>query len=391
MGGLTGAAGGIPALRVAHLIESDGPGGAERVVADIATHLQAAGAFNVVVLPAEGEGWLARQLAGSSVAVEHFRLDAPVSPGCARSLAALFRRYRIDVAHSHEFSMAVYGSWAARRAGIPHVITMHGSQYYAARLRRRLAMRAAVACSGRTVAVSNALADRMSEDLRMSRARIGTIPNGVRHVISERSSVRDELRLGPADRLVVAVGNLYPVKGHRHLVDALGLLAARHASLHVAICGRGDLEAALAAQARALGIAAKVHLLGLRSDVAGVLAAGDLFVHPSVSEGLPLALLEAMFASRPIVASDVGEIRAALAGGEAGMLVEPGSPAAIASAIDRLLSDPHLARTLAERASRRAHDEYDVSRMVRRYVAAYAELLDRRAHRCAARSEAHVA
>ena len=390
MAGMTGATDSGAPLRIAHLIESDGPGGAERVVADLAAHLQASGAFNVVVLPADGEGWLARQLTGTGVTIEHFHLNAPVSPACARALAALFQRYRIHVAHSHEFSMAVYGSWAARRAGVRHLITMHGSRYYADRFRRRLAMRAAIACSGRTVAVSKRLADRLSEDLGISRARIEIIPNGVRHVVPERSRVREELYLGAGDRLLVAVGNLYAVKGHRHLIDALALLVPRHPRLHLAICGRGDLEGALSAQARDLGITSRVHLLGLRSDVAGVLAAADIFVHPSISEGLPLALLEAMFAARPIVASAVGEIGSALADGTAGLLVPPCDPAALASAIDRLLSDADLARTLADRASRRARMEYDVTQMVRRYVAQYAELLRPRPAGRAARSEAHV-
>src|SRR6266496_4387638 len=75
-------------------------------------------------------------------AIEQFRIAHPVSPACARSLAAAFRRHRIVLAHSHEFSMAVYGAWASWYAGVPHVITMHGSRYYAARFRRRVALRA---------------------------------------------------------------------------------------------------------------------------------------------------------------------------------------------------------------------------------------------------------
>jgi hypothetical protein len=140
-------------LRIAHLIECDGPGGAERVVAHLATTLQAAGAYNLAILPANGEGWLARELAGSGVAIEYFQLNRPVSPACARSLADAFRRHDIEVAHSHEFSMAVYGSWASWLAGVQHVITMHGSRYYAGRPQRRVAMRAAVALSSATVAV----------------------------------------------------------------------------------------------------------------------------------------------------------------------------------------------------------------------------------------------
>ena len=384
---MTPACGEVSGLRIAHLIESDGPGGAEHVIVQLATALQGAGAQNVVFLPARGEGWLARQLEGSGVAVEYFRLERPLSPACARALTVSLRQRRIDVAHSHEFTMAVYGAWAAWRAGIPHVITMHGGPYYAGRLQRRLAMRAAVSLSGGAVAVSTPLARHMSRHLWLPLSRIATIPNGVRYVRPERTVLRDELRLGPDDRLLVAVGNLYPVKGHRHLIDAVALLGARHPTLHVAIAGRGEAAEALAACAREHGLGERLHLLGLRSDVAAVLAAADLFVLPSLSEGLPLALLEAMFAGRTIVASEVGEIAVALAHGEAGVLVEPGNPAALADAIDRLLRDPARARRLGECAARRAAEEYDVSRMVTRYVETYQRLIRRRAARRPARSD----
>jgi glycosyltransferase involved in cell wall biosynthesis len=360
-------------LRIAQLIESDGPGGAERVVADLATNLQAAGTETVVFVPAHGEGWLARQLAGSGVDVEHFHLETPVLPACARSLAAAFRRRRIDIAHSHEFSMAIYGAWASWLAGSQHVITMHGSRYYAQRLQRRIAMRAAVALSRRTVAVSRELASHLSRDLLVAPAAITTIPNGVRATAADGSGVREELGLGADDRLVVAIGNLYPVKGHVHLIDAMALLAERHPTLHLAICGRGDLEGALRLRARSRGIGNRVRLLGLRADVPAVLAAADLFALPSISEGLPLALLEAMFAGRPIVATDVGDVRAAL-GCEAGVLVAPGDPSALALAIDALLAQPERARDLGNRARVRARGLFDVSNMVRAYSAIYDQL-----------------
>jgi glycosyltransferase involved in cell wall biosynthesis len=362
--------------RIAQLIESDGPGGAERVVVDLALGLQASGSRSVVFLPADGEGWLARQLEGSGVAIEYFRLDRPVSPACARSLAAAFRRHRIAIAHSHEFSMAVYGALGSWLAGGPHVITMHGSRYYARRLQRRAALRAALALSGATVAVSKHLADAMSHDLLVPRSQIATISNGVRHASADGTPIRDQLRLGAGDRLLVSVGNLYAVKGHVHLIDALALLADRHPAVHLAICGRGDLESALLARARELRLP-NVHLLGLRADVAAVLAAADVFVLPSLSEGLPLALLEAMFAGCPIVASDVGEVAAALGHGEAGALVEAGNPAALAASLDSLLSDPARARVLGERARARAAAEYDVSHMVRCYRSIYDRLLTR--------------
>src|SRR4051812_40351534 len=224
-------------LRIAHLIESDGPGGAERLVAGLARTLQDAGARNVVFLPADGEGWLARELAGSGVDIETYRLDRPLSPACARSLSASFRRYRIDVAHSHEFTMAVYGAWASWYAGVPHVITMHGSRYYAGRLQRRGGRGTAVAGPPRRGGVLHQLGDAISRDLLIRRSRIAMIRNGVRFAPAAGSTLREELSLAPGDRLLVALGNLYPVKGHCHAIDALASLIGRHPGLHLAIAG----------------------------------------------------------------------------------------------------------------------------------------------------------
>jgi glycosyltransferase involved in cell wall biosynthesis len=272
----------------------------------------------------------------------------------------------------------VYGAWAARRAGVPHVIAMHGGRYYAQRLRRRLALRAAVALSARTVAVSEDSTRRLVRDLHLAPGRVATIPNGVPYAPPERVRLREELGLGAADRLLVSVGNLYPVKGHLFLVEALARVARQHPTAHLAIAGRGEQEPALRACAEAHGIADRVHLLGLRADVPAVLAAADVFVLPSLSEGLPLALLEAMLAGRPIVSSNVGEVAVALAHGEAGVLVPPGDAAALAGALDRVLRDREASAQLGARAARRAAAEYELSRMVARWVSLYEVVLGER-------------
>jgi glycosyltransferase involved in cell wall biosynthesis len=362
-------------VRFAHLIESDGPGGAERVVASLAVELQSAGAENVVFVPAAGEGWLANELGGTGVQVEPFRLERPLSPAFARWLAATLRRHRVTLAHSHEFTMAVYGAWAARQAGIPHVFTMHGGRYYAERLRRRLALRVAAGLSRSVAAVSQSVARHLIRDLWIRASRIVTIPNGARRRPVGQASLREELKLGTADQLAVTVGNLYSVKGHGYLLDALGSLTERFPRLHVAIAGRGELEDRLRARARELRVDERFHLLGLRSDIGTLLAGADVFVMPSLSEGLPLALLEAMLAGRPIVATAVGDIPTALMGGQAGVLVPPGDAGALADALAGLLSDPGQARQLGAAAAARAAEEYTIGRMLERYRALYTHAL----------------
>jgi glycosyltransferase involved in cell wall biosynthesis len=360
---------------IAHLIESDGPGGAERVLATIATALQAAGWANVAFLPAGGEGWLSRELTAAGVPVEYLHRTGPYNARRVGELTAAFRAHGVTLVHSHEFTMGVYGAGAAWRARARHVITMHGSEYFGERMRRRLALRAAVGLGAALVAVSQRLADRLATRLRLPVDRVLTIPNGVRPPTVGISTLRLELGLETDDRLVLAVGNLYPVKGHRHLVDAVALLASRHPRLHVAIAGRGELEAELRARAATLGVAHRVHLLGLRDDIGNLLAGADLFALPSLAEGLPLALLEAMSAGLPIVASDVGDVGVALAGGEAGRLVPPGDPGALAGALDLLLRRPAAARGYGERAARRVSAEYGQDRMTARYVGVYRKLL----------------
>jgi glycosyltransferase involved in cell wall biosynthesis len=364
----------IRGARIAQLIESDGPGGAERTAVNLASVLQDEGCYSLLILPARGEGWLGREAAAAGLPTEYFDLDHPISPRGAQWLEQTFRKHRITLAHSHEFTMTVYSAWAAWRAGIGHVATMHGSRYYAERLRRRLALRAAFTLGGQFVAVSNQLATHLSRDLWIRQTSIRTIPNGVRWNSSACPSVRDELRLGSTDTLILAVGNLYPVKGHQHLIEALARLTERRPNAHVAIAGRGELEDSLRTQAHMLGLEDHVHLLGLRSDIPALLTAADVFALPSISEGLPLALVEAMFAGRPIVASDVGEVRTVLNDGEAGLLVEPGNAEQLARALDGLLSHPDEAKRLGDAAARRAGTDYDVARMVARYAEVYQQL-----------------
>src|SRR6266536_1882531 len=360
---------------IAHLIETNGPGGAERMLASMAAELQATGIRNVLIAPAEGERWLQRELSGTGVQLESFRLERPISPASARWLAAVLRRHRVTLAHSHEFTMAVYGSWAARQAGVPHLFTMHGGRYYAERLRRRIALRVAANLSGAVVAVSESLARHLSRDLWLRASRTITIPNGVRPAPALPSSLRRELAL-PADTLlVVAIGNLYPVKGHRFLLETLGLLRTTVPQLHVAIAGRGALEGPLRARAAELGVADRFHLLGLRADVGNVLAGANVVVLPSLSEGVPLALLEAMLAARPIIATAVGEGPTVLDQGRAGVLIPPGDATALADALRGLLADSQRGQQLSVAALTRATEHYTLARMMERYVALYASVL----------------
>lgn len=357
---------------VAHLIETDGPGGAERVFAYLVSRLAEEGFHNVVLLPADGEGWLAGQLPNAHVNVVHVPLlGAPIRRSMAAVTAAL-RKFRPAVVHSHEFTMAVLGGAACWHLHIPHVITMHGGRYYATRLYRRVATGLVARAAYQLVAVSRSFARHLGNDLWLAPAAIRVIPNGIPPVPRVAPTLRTELGLPQTAKLVVTVGNLYPVKGHSYLLHAAAALADdMRGNVHVIIAGRGAEEQRLGTLASALGIESRVHLLGLRDDVANILRSADVFALPSLSEALPLALLEAMRAALPIVATEVGEVPAVLESGRAGLLVAPGDASALADALNVLLTDPRQARDLARRAERVATEHYSIERMVESYLELY--------------------
>ncbi|HMI57260.1 MAG TPA: glycosyltransferase [Gemmatimonadaceae bacterium] len=184
------------------------------------------------------------------------------------------------------------------------------------------------------------------------------------------TGLRSELGLAPGELLIVSVGNLYPVKGHAVLIDALAKLRDRR-GWRVAIAGRGEEEPRLRAQAAAAGIGDRVHLLGFRDDIADILAAGDLFTMPSLSEGLPLALVEAMSFGLPVVVTRVGGVPEVVTDGVEGFLVPPSDPGALAAALGALLDDASRRRQMGEAARTRALRDYALSTMADRYERLY--------------------
>lgn len=357
-------------LRIALMLECDGPGGAELMMLDLATELRGRGHTVLPVGLANGTGWLGARFEAAGFRSESFELRRPIDFAAVRELTSLLRDFGANVVHSHEFTMAIYGAAAAPRAGARHVITMHGGIYYAAALRRRLAMRWAARRSDALVGVSLATANALQRTLGIAPPRLQIVPNGIPLRVGTRDRVRRELSMAPGELLIVAVGNLYPVKGHAVLLDALATLRNRR-GWRLAIAGRGEEEASLRAQAAAAGIADRTHILGFRDDVPDILAAGDVFAMPSLSEGLPLALVEAMSFGLPVVVSRVGGIPEVVTNDVDALLVPPSDVGALAGALRNLLEDPILRRRLGEAARTRARRDYAISAMVDRYEQLY--------------------
>ncbi len=359
--------------RIALLLETDGPGGAEVMLLQLADELRRRGHEVIPVGPKGREGWLSSELLRRGYALAQYNLNGPLDLTGYRGLRQILAERRIEIAHSHEFTMAVYAGHAARALGIPHVITMHGDSWASRALRRRIAMRWAFRNSRAVIAVSKATHGDFVERLGIRPAAMQTIPNGILFTPGDREPVRRELGLGGDDLLTIAVGNLSPRKGHITLLRAMAALQqhpkAKH--WHVAIAGSGEEEQNLRSFARESGIEPRVHLLGTRRDIPNILAASDIFTMPSHWEGLPVALLEAMFSAKPIVASGISGIPEAITDGVHGLLTPPGDVAAVAKGLERFLLDPAARRSFGAAALERATSTFHVSAMTDAYERAY--------------------
>jgi glycosyltransferase involved in cell wall biosynthesis len=359
--------------RIALLAETGGAGGAERMMVHLGDELLRRGHEVIPVLPTGRDPWMVDQFSNRGCAPEMFT----ATPGSSdlKALAqmiGIFRRRRVDVVHTHEFFTSVYGGAAARLLRKPQVITMHGGRYYASSKHRKTALRWMSRGSRAVVGVSEATATELAEQLGIARARVQVVHNGVRPEAGQREPVRRELGVADDETLVVAVGNLYPVKAHIVLLRALaGMRNVGDARWRLAIAGRGGEEAALRAFVGEHDLGDRVHILGYRADIANILAAGDVYAMPSLSEGLPMALIEAMFAERPVIASRTGGIPEVVTDGVHGLLVTPGDAHALAGGLGQLFADRAVRDQLAAAGRQRAIDRFSVERMVDAYERLY--------------------
>jgi len=361
---------------VLHLSSSSGPGGAETVMAGIAAGLDPARYRSVVCL--FRDGWLRERCEGLGLETHVLRMNGILDLHWLRQFHRLLRERDVSLVHAHEFGANTWGTMAGRLAGRPVVATVHGRSYYADSPRRRLAYRV-VSRAAVMVAVSEDVKRFVVEATGVSPRRVRVVHNGIgapAAVSSEaRARVRAELGIGDGERVVTVVGNLYPVKGHRYLLDAAPRILALCPSTVFVLAGRGDCEAELREQARQLGVATRVRFLGLRRDVPALLAIGDVFVQPSLSEGLSIAILEAMTAAKPVVTTRVGGNPELVADGETGLLVEPADAGALAAAVIRVLTDATEARRLGVNGLERVRSCFSIGSMVRAYEAIYAAAL----------------
>ena len=211
--------------------------------------------------------------------------------------------------------------------------------------------------------------------------RIRTILNGIevdRFLSVDRAASRRQFGFAPDEIILGSVGRLATQKGFEYMIDAMPRIVAAHPRVRLVLSGEGELEAALRQRAQERGVAEKVTFLGFRREVPALLAAFDVFVHPSLWEGLSISLMEAMVAGCPIVCSRIAGNVEMIRHRETGLFAEPMQPESLATEVCALLADPDWAADLGLAARADGLERFSVERMVDENVAAYDSVVKRK-------------
>lgn len=289
----------------------------------------------------------------------------------------LWRR-KIQILHTNSYVPGNYARLAAALIRVP-VIVDHWHGFTRLSRKRKIVCRLLGRITDLSLAVSQGVRDYLIEQCALDPAKVRVVPNGVdlERLRTHRpwAEVRQELGLAGNARVVGLVARLdHWGKGHREFLTALAALMDRY-PVEALIIGGGRREAEMRQLAAAMGLAGRVHFLGQRPDIPDLLAALDIFVLPSHSEGVSLALLEAMGMGLPVIATAVGGLPEVVADGVNGLLIPSQDPEALAQALARLLDDPALAKKLGENARRQVEENFSLERLGRKINEIYEELL----------------
>lgn len=360
-------------MRVLHVIESLEFGGAEKIVISLANSMAAT--HEVAVCCVKAVGALGPEL-DPRIRVFSLGKGEGNDFSLPLRLARVLRRERYDVVHTHNWGVFLEGTAAAVLAGVPvRIHTVHGPYIphpptAAAKAKvalRHLLERLLARRVRRIAAVSDAIREYIVRDIRIGASTVVTVHNG----IPVDTAVPPREHAG-GETAFIAVGRLAGIKNHALMVRAFHRAIEAGMKARLAIVGDGPERPEIERYVGEHGLQESVRLLGFRSDIESLLGQADVFLLTSRYEGISVAVLEAMRAALPVIATRVGGVPETVRDGETGVLVEPDDLAGLAAAIGDLAASPGRRRELGRRGRDFLLEEFSLARMTQRYLDLYA-------------------
>lgn len=356
-------------------------GGAEVLAARLARRLQ--GSYRFLFVCLDKLGTLGEELRAEGFPVEVLNRRPGLDWRSTWRLARLLRRERVDLLHAHQYTPFFYAltaRWLGKR--IPVLFTEHGRHFPDYPRRKRiLANRLLLSRRDRVAVVGEAVRRAVITNEGIPAKRVGVIYNGIdldafAKKRQDRDETRRELGVEPSDFVVIQVARLDYLKDHLTAVRALERVAAQRSAVRLVLVGEGPEREKIEEEIRKRQLHSQVRLLGLRTDVARLVAAADVFLLTSISEGIPLTLIEAMAAGLPVVSTRVGGVDEVVEEGSTGLLAPSRDDAALAEHLSRLADDREQRVRMGELGRQRARQMFSESQMHESYLRLYEEMLD---------------
>jgi glycosyltransferase involved in cell wall biosynthesis len=376
--------------RVLHLITSFEVGGTERQAVELLKRIDRR-RFDVSLAALRLEGPLYQELSAIFPHTPQFPLTSFYNANAAKQLMRLrgwMIRRGVEILHAHDFYAGLLGAAAARLAGV-RVIACQRHMRLSDRRAHEWGTRLTHRLASRVLVNSEAIRDHLLAGGRVEPEKIVVIHNGL-SVAAERAAVDgparakqraallQELNLDEDAKLIGLVARMEQVKGHRYFIDAASRIAAVEPKAHFLLVGDGSLRPEIEEQVARLGLGARAHFLGARGGAALIAAGFDVAVLASLHEGLPNAVMEAMAAGAPVVATAVGGTTELVIDGATGFLAPPADAEALARRILDALRNPECSARMAEQGRRRVLGQFSMRRMVESVERLYEDLSEPR-------------
>jgi starch synthase (maltosyl-transferring) len=370
-------------IAILYLITSTNVGGTEKALLELIRYIDRK-EFTVYVCSVKKPGTFAKALADEADGFFSLNLSegggisaiANFIPAVLR-LIQLIRAVSPSILHCFLFRANILGRIAGRIARVPVIIS--SIRVIEAQRAKHLIDRLTSPLATHYLAVSQAVRNHTIRHAKISPSKIVTIYNGIKTTGAGTTKPvwRNTLSLDTDAVLLGLIGRFHKQKGHTVLLAALRLVLAQAANTHLVFCGEGEEEARLKVRAQDLGVTEHVHFVGLVENAYQMLSQIDIVVVPSLWEGMPNVVLEAMAAGRPVVASNIAGLDEVVVAGETGLLFKPGDPHALAAALLKLIQDPSLMNRMGRAGYELVQQKFQIRTTVEQTTNFYRAVLNK--------------
>ncbi len=355
-------------IKIVYIICNFAFGGAERFLLDLIKHLNLE-RYEVHILTIMGGGPLEKEFKDLNVRIQIFKKKTKLGLGILWQIYCYLKREKPQIVHTHLFAGDTWGRIAAILAGAPIIISTEHNTNLDEGLLKRLIKRILSYKTDKIVAVSNAVSDYSIRVDKKKKKKILVIPNGIcfEKFVPKAKKFEHIPILG-------VIGRLEIQKGHAYLFQALNLV--KDIPWKLWLVGEGSLRKKLEKQVKELSLEERVSFLGAQYNVLEILQTIDIFILPSLWEGLGIAVLEAAAMAKPIIASKVGGIPEIIEDKKTGLLVEPKKVTDLGEAIRWMLGHENEANEMGRCARKIVLEKFDIEKMVKEYEKLYERLME---------------